>query len=922
MNYKSRKKCIFFVIFFIFSLPFTVFPQTRGKVVGSVVDAKTGKSLIGAQIMITAKWIDNKEVELDEIIGAVADENGDFFIINIPPDYYTIVVQMMGYETKKFEKVRVSVNRTLEIVAELNPTVVKGKEVIVTATPIEMKKDQTSSIRNVTSDEIEKLPVESIDQVVSMQPGIVVGHFRGGRWDEVSYLIDGIQVDESFGGGRTVSINPEVIEEVEVITGTFNAEYGRAMSGIVNVVTKEGGNIFNGSCSINPSNYFTTHNDIFIGLNKLDINEKLSKDFKFSLAGPLLKNRLTFIVNGRYQDNKGHLCGIHRFNVDDYSDFISGDSAEWYSEHNGTDEYVIMDWGKNTSFFSKFTFNLSRPLTLSLMLTYNDGEGQGYDHFYKYNPYGRATGYGTAKMIALQANHMLTKKAFYELKASYVDNYNGNYVFKNLYNTSYIHDAYARSQGPGFITGGQQKHHNERWMKDYNIKWDLNWQLNKNNSIKAGILYTYHYIDNRSVSIRNKYQGTEYETYSYYDSTKNKMTFPYYEPIIYPDSSVYSDIYKQEPKEFSCYIQDKMEFDEMVINLGVRLDYFDPNTYYPSQWRNPANQLLFEDSTMMSFPINADPKYQISPRFGISYKLGEEALLRFSYGHFFQIPPLYSVYQNHSFLVSPSDFSTVMGNPQINAQKTIQYEVGLWQELMPGMDIEVAVFYKDIYDLLSTKIVTTFNQIRYGLYSNKDYGNVRGLEIKYNLRYGFFIATLNYTFQYTHGNADTPTFTFDRAGQEMDPVNRMIPMSWDQRHTLNVSAGYHKSNYGGTITFFYNSGTPYTWTPIPESPLSRVNLFPNNDYQPSEVSVDLSAYYNLFSIKGINGKVTILVYNLFDKLNDAWVYGTTGRAYTTIVRENEIMSHHSDFNDYWDRVKNPAMYSSPRLVKVGFELSF
>ena len=120
----------------------------------------------------------------------------------------------------------------------------------------------------------------------------------------------------------------------------------------------------------------------------------------------------------------------------------------------------------------------------------------------------------------------------------------------------------------------------------------------------------------------------------------------------------------------------------------------------------------------------------------------------------------------------------------------------------------------------------------------------------------------------------------------------------------------------------YQSGFPYTWAPIPESPLSRVNLFPNNDYKPAQIDVDLNAYYDVFTYKSFKGTITFLVYNLLDRLNEVSVYSSTGRAYTTIARESEINSHRSDFNDYWDAIHNPAMYSAPRTIKVGFKLTY
>jgi outer membrane receptor for ferrienterochelin and colicin len=136
-----------------------------------------------------------------------------------------------------------------------------------------------------------------------MQAGIVLGHFRGGRDTEVAYLVDGMRVSDAFGGsGRAVDIQPEAVEDLEVITGTFNAEYGNAMSGIVNAVTKEGGNAIHGSASGTLGNYYTDHNDIFIGLDRSEVTR--NQDYKVSLNGPILKDRLNFFVNYRYQNNK------------------------------------------------------------------------------------------------------------------------------------------------------------------------------------------------------------------------------------------------------------------------------------------------------------------------------------------------------------------------------------------------------------------------------------------------------------------------------------------------------------------------------------------------------------------------------------------------------------------------------------------
>jgi len=910
---KSKRKycCIIFIsLFTVLTSTYSLFAQTTGKIVGKITDANTGDGLPAANIQIEGT-----------MRGTATDTNGDFYIINVPPGLYTIRVQMMGYETTKVENVKISVNRSTTVNVEMKTAVIEGTEIVVQADRITIKKDQTSSIRNVSSDEIDILPVENVGGVIAMQPGVVQGHFRGGRTNEVSYLVDGVQVTESFwGNGRTVEIEPGAIQDIEVITGTFNAEYGQAMSGIVNVVTKDGGNDFHGAVESYFGNYFTSNKDIFIGLKDSELDR--NTDYKLQLSGPILKNKLTFFTNIRYQHNKNHLNGIRRFDANDFSFFMVDDPDLYYSEHTGDSSYVPMNSAKNLSLMGKLSAKLFNNIRLSFLYTYNEDEWHGYNHVYKYNPDGMSASYRTTHMYSLHLNHLLSQKLFYELKLSYMDNYNGSYVYENPFDSGYVHDAYRNIAGPGFYTGGQDKDHAERTMNDINAKFGLTWQANKNHNLKLGFKSVHHNLDNRSVEIRNKYADMDEEGEWHYDPATNKIVFPNYVPVIYPDSSIYSDIYCVKPIEYSGYFQDKIEFDELVINAGLRFDYFNPNTTYPSQRRNPGNQTREEDPSRISDYPKAESNMHLSPRLGLAYQLGGTALLHFSYGHFFQMPPMYALYENHSFQVEPTDYETTMGNSQLKPQKTVQYEIGLWQELMDGMGIEVALFYRDIYDLLSAKVFSTFNQIEYGLYSNKDYGNTKGLEIKYDYAQDKIAAYLNYTLQYTRGNADNPTQTFTRAGDSMDPIAKLIPMSWDQRHTFNATVSYTSGDFSITMTGYYNSGTTHTWSPILENRLANIVLYPNNAWQPSQYNVDLTSYYNFKLSSKLNLRFTLSVYNLLDRLNEDWVNANTGRAYTAIIRQENLLSHRSNFNDYYDRIENPSAYAAPRLVKMGIGITF
>jgi len=503
---------------------------------------------------------------------------------------------------------------------------------------------------------------------------------------------------------------------------------------------------------------------------------------------------------------------------------------------------------------------------------------------------------------------MLSPNLFYDLKFSTLDTYNGNYIFKDPLDSRYVHDGYLNDYGPGFFTGGQQKEHSERNQIDNTIKFDMVWQVNFRNSLKWGGQHITHDIHHEWHEIRNLYFGMDIADIAY-------------EPVIYGDSTVYGDVYTVKPYETALYIQDKLEFDEMVINLGARYDSFEPETTYPSDPRNPGNQLILPDS-MMSEYLDAPAITQLSP--GLVWRISLETRPFYisRYGHFFQMPPMWAMYQNNSNLVPPSDYSVIMGNPNLKPEKTISFEIGLWQELSRNIGLEVSLFYRDIYNLLTGKIVSTYNQIQYALLSNKDYGNARGLEIKLDMAWGNIKSNINYTLMYTRGNADHPLMTFDRAGDSMDPVNRFIPMSWDQRHTLNTTINLSFKNGGMTFTGFYNSGTPYTFSPLSESVLSRINLYPNNDIKPENYSVDVSAHrsFNLFS--NLNAKVELVCYNVFDKLNENDVNGTTGRAYTSVIQATDIAGHRSNFNEFIDRVENPSMFSAPREFKVILGVEF
>jgi outer membrane receptor protein involved in Fe transport len=177
-------------------------------------------------------------------LGAASDFDGYYSILNIRSGTYTVRIRYLGFKTQIVENVRISADQTTQLNATLELEVIEGEEVIVTATKPLVEFNQTSSVSSINKDDIKNLPVQSLNDIVNLQAGVIDGHFRGGRLGEVQYQVDGVSVNNPFNNTSILEIDRSVIEEVQVISGTFDAKYGQAMSGVVNAVLKTGSEKF------------------------------------------------------------------------------------------------------------------------------------------------------------------------------------------------------------------------------------------------------------------------------------------------------------------------------------------------------------------------------------------------------------------------------------------------------------------------------------------------------------------------------------------------------------------------------------------------------------------------------------------------------------------------------------------------------
>lgn len=885
-----------YIVLFLFILSCNLFAGTTGKIAGKITDKQTGEPLLGANVLVVGTNY-----------GGSANFDGEYFIINIPPGVYEIKASMIGYTSVIIQNVRVSVDQTTRINFELSEETIRMSDVIVLASKPIVQKDLTSTESKVSGDEISMLPLEDVSAVVNLQAGVVNGHFRGGRANEVKYLIDGVPVNDAFTGQSSLNVEVNSIEEIQVLTGTFNAEYGEALSGVVNQVTKIAGDKLSGDISLYSGDYFSTRKELFTNID--DINPFDVRNIQGSLSGPVpgTGDLLKFFISGRYFYDSGYLYGKRVFNPSDSSNFSANDPKDWYIGATGDNKYVPMNFNRRYTLQGKLSINVGdggKGIVLNGM--YQNRNYKEYNHAYKLNPDGDYKRFNESMLGIVSYTWVLNKSAFMDFVLSGIRSKYKQYVFEDPLDSRYVNpDRKKDVSGNAFLTGGTENWRFDRTTTTITAKMDLTWQIDQVNQIKAGIEFGRHDLDYKDFQV-------------IIDASSN------YKPKLPEEGAFNNNKYNANPFQFAAYIQDKIELDYLIINAGIRFDYFEPDGEY---LRDP-NRINLLDGLQPPFPdsllIKARPKYQFSPRLGISYPITDRGAIHISYGHFFQIPPFENLYRNPNFRIPltgdfPANIGNTIGNANLEPQQTIMYEIGLQQALSDKIGITVTAYYKDIRNLLSTEIYIKNEFRKFSKLINKDYGSVKGVTFSFEKQFSDGLgATLDYTFQVAKGNASDPNDAFNKA-QANPPIEankQLVPLDWDRTHSLNFT--FTTGQPGDYIASFIGrlgSGLPYT----PSFQNQRTGL-ENSDNKPAVFNVDLyfTKYVNLGSLEV---SLFAKIYNLFDTANELEVFGDTGRAGYSLelTRNQEPPRGVNTIKEYYTR---PDFYSAPRQIVLGASMKF
>ncbi|MBU1113567.1 MAG: TonB-dependent receptor [Bacteroidetes bacterium] len=940
-----KKHLLLSLFFFTLFASTILFAGSVGKVAGIVKDKETGEPLPFANVFVDGTTM-----------GAATDMDGNFTILNVPPGLYTITASVVGFQKVSIKEVRVNVDFTTRLEFELSSGSVTMEAVVVQGVrdPL-IRQDLTNPIVSINAETIQELPVDQISDIIKLQSGVTVGddgtiHMRGGFGNETAYTLNGVSLNDPYGNSRSVGLATNAVQEVSVSTGTFSAEYGNALSGIVNYVTREGGNNLSFSLRGYAGDYLTDRTELFTNID--DINPLNRGRFEATLGGAIVPNTVKFFVSGVYENFNGLYEGTRLYNTTDSylsresftgtGDVRKGSASEayWFNPYSsnstglptGDSAYVQMNPSTSMNLQGNLIFNISSLIKVRYEAVYNQGEWKNYSSDWKFNPDGVGTNYTTGLIQTLDVTHTVNSNMFYTLKGSYGYNTAKYYLYEDMNDSRYLPSQYQLGiSNTGFVAGGTDLWRSDRKTTTMTFKGDLVSQMG-NHEFKLGFEARKHEI---------KYEGYSLEfltakgdkisnDYLLYQSDKGFIQQRPTSPALLTD-------YTHDPVDAALYIVDKMELaDNFILNFGLRYEYFDAKSHYNKNLTSDLEDL--KEKVMYRNLAPTEAKQYLSPRLSISYPITTESVIRFSYGHFYQNGSLSSLYRNDNFYVTNVGSTPTFGNANVEMQRSVQYELGLQQQLTDNLKVEVTGYYKDVRDYIYFQTIYTNTGREYSVLTNLAYSNVRGLAFRLERRRNkedIFYGTLDYTYQIAEGNRTEPTnqiYFSEASGKTAETF--LVPLSFDRSHVVNITFGlYDYDNW--TLGLIYNlqSGKPYT--PAYPASIVPITFVQRSATQPIQHNLDFK-FEKFFKMGDFDWSVFLWVSNVLDIQNELTVYASTGRALSTI----EETTNPTEFSGIKQRIERndpglfdiseidnyysgrPQNVSNPREVRLGFSLNF
>lgn len=824
-----------------------------GKIAGTVSDAETGEGLPMANIIL-----------IGTPMGAAADEDGDYYIVNISPGIYSLEARMMGYESVTKTGISVSVDHTIPVDFELRPVAVEVPGITITAERPVVKLDLTASERILTDEEMDRSWSRTLSEALETQTGVFQGHIRGGNQIELVYKLDNVSLNSGLLSDNYTGINISTIKEISVLTGGYNAEYGNVQSGIINLVTMEAtrpgihGTIIT---RMRPAGKYHFGRNFY---------SKENYDWKnFDLAYWTEESQNP--ISEYYGEDPAALLGQWRDQITPDDTLANyAERAEYETEatvygsigklgfllssryKRGVNVYPQpIPYNPEFNFQGKLSYKITKSIKIGVSGIYGGYTtcSQSPSNFntietsqemawnglpqvteaYQWNQYNVLDGWTSwpeerkVRNFSLNWEHALSPSTFYNV------------------NVSYLYDMMDKTDREGFVpetdrpdtlwafdneewgmlgiyqTRGYQKWDDKWDSKVYSISGDLTSQITKHHYVKTGFVV-------------KSYDFSYYHVMSAYEGGMRWNL---------------NNIFDGTPYEGGLYAQDKMEFGGLIVNAGVRVNFFNQNREAP---KNMFDPLAFEETTpgnvtpgLPGNPEKEPTKLQVvvAPRLGISHPISENTALHFMYGHFYQRPswnkmfgfPYINFTDDPEKVEDPylpqetymDQWMGFQGNPKMGYERTIQYEIGFDQNIADLLRVDITGYYKDAsrqtvfregnlynprWDDLDTW-TTVYNQTnQYNIpimVSNCAYADIRGLEIRLDTRFEFPLNfTLTYDLSFTSGGVVGYSSLYEgESGFDAPKGYAQMRKPWNRHHKFKGTANLNfPEGFGPTVAGF------------------------------------------------------------------------------------------------------------------------
>ena len=754
-----------------------------------------------------------------------------------------------------------------------------------------------------------------------------------------------------------------------------------------------------------------------------------------SLSGPipLSNKKLTFYSTFRYYHSAGRYYGRKLFSP---TGVFSDESI-----------VPLSPFSKLSGQF-KLTYNIKSGMKASYTGYLTEKAYKNYDSYYKYNPDGILNNFESDQSHMLALTHSISQNTFYEFKFlnfssgyhqslyeksdvpystsilteeemqqiniedsiqirtgydvfSTIPRYGVQDLGEDRYQITDFADQTGYIAGDQFITpawsfgtGGTQNGRFSRNTSYKQFNLTVSSQLNNTHFIKSGILYKQYdmWADDKFLN---------YKTVGEWSLTQNGDTLGYnplagarvtpFIPTINPTYTSEHDYFRVNPKELSFYLQDKIELDELIINAGLRFDFFDPDWKVPENEKLPGNlkyflaktnndtSLFWEndfsilhkdviildsldqqgavaienlfitgveyDSTSQSYTEafndqlltyrntfrwengfnKVEPSFQLSPRIGIAYPITDKGVIHVSYGHFFQVPNFSFLYENPEFEITNNNNGGIIGNAALKPEKTVMYEIGFKQEIAYKTAIDLTIFYRDTRDWVGVSpTIKKYPVGNYRKYENKDYANTRGFTLVLDRQFiNGLGGGIDYTWMIAEGTYSNPQDAYFDAQDNQAPRLSMLPLNWDQTHTLNFRATTGGKNWVASAIGKLWSGKPYT----PEFKTGTISgsgafagFADNSERKPNVFDLDIRASYSI-NLLGLQSKIYCNIYNLLDLQNEFSVWEDTGRATYTLTAKDVPLTDPGRIGHLQEHLIRPEWYGEPRRINIGLNIS-